>query len=85
LDLGGWAVDTPGVRQFQLWKIRPEEVEGLFPEMRAFVPLCVFPDCSHTHEERCAIKRAVESRLISERRYLSYLGMLQSAQEEWHH
>ena len=75
LEGGGWVVDTPGIRQFQLWDIRPEEVEGYFPEFRPFVPHCAFPDCTHTHEDRCAIKLAVERRQISERRYFSYLGM----------
>lgn len=75
LDFGGWVVDTPGIRQFQLWDIIPEEVEGFFPEFRPFVPLCAFPDCTHTHEERCAIKRAVERRQISASRYTSYLGL----------
>jgi len=82
LEVGGWAVDTPGVRQFQLWNIAPEEVEGFFPEMRPFVALCGFPDCTHTHEARCAVKRAMQVRQISERRYHSYLGMRQSAIEE---
>jgi len=77
LDLGGWVVDTPGIRQFQLWNIIPEEVEGFFPEFRPFVPLCGFPDCTHTHEERCAVKAAVRRRLISPRRYTSYLGLFQ--------
>ncbi len=75
LDDGGWVVDTPGVRQFQLWDILPEEVEGFFAEFRPFVPLCAFPDCSHTHEERCGVKRAVRRRLISASRYTSYLGL----------
>jgi ribosome biogenesis GTPase len=75
LDFGGWVVDTPGIRQFQLWDILPEEVEGFFPEFRPFVPLCAYPDCTHTHEDRCAIKRAVVRRQISEHRYASYLGM----------
>ncbi len=79
LNFGGWAVDTPGVRQFQLWNIRPEEVEGFFPEMRPFVALCAFPDCTHTHEEKCAVKRAVDRKQISERRFVSYLGMRASA------
>jgi ribosome biogenesis GTPase len=79
LDFGGWVVDTPGIRQFQLWDILPEEVEGFFPEFRPFVPLCAFPDCTHTHEERCAIKDAVARRLIGERRYISYLGMFTGA------
>jgi ribosome biogenesis GTPase len=75
LDFGGWVVDTPGVRQFQLWDILPEEVEGFFPEFRPYVPLCAYPDCTHTHEDRCAIKRAVTQRRISEHRYTSYLGL----------
>ena len=79
LDFGGWAVDTPGVRQFQLWNIRPEEVEGFFPEMRPFVALCAFPDCSHTHEERCAVKRAVARGQIGARRFHSYLGMFDTS------
>jgi ribosome biogenesis GTPase len=75
LDFGGWVVDTPGLRQFELWDIIPEEVEGFFPEFRPFVPLCAYPDCTHTHEDRCAIKRAVERRQISASRYTSYLGL----------
>jgi ribosome biogenesis GTPase len=75
LEAGGWVVDTPGLRQFQLWNIRPEEVEGFFPEMRPYVPLCAYPDCTHTHEDRCAVKRAVARGQISSRRYLSYLGL----------
>src|SRR5262249_38493192 len=75
LDFGGWVVDTPGVRQFELWDIIPEEVEGFFTEFRPFVHRCGFPDCTHTHEERCAIKRAVYRRQISAGRYTSYLGL----------
>jgi ribosome biogenesis GTPase len=75
LDFGGWVVDTPGVRQLQLWDVIPEEVEGFFAEFRPFVPLCAFPDCTHTHEKNCAVKKAVDRRLISMRRYHSYLGM----------
>ncbi|HTU17358.1 MAG TPA: ribosome small subunit-dependent GTPase A [Gemmataceae bacterium] len=75
LDFGGWVVDTPGVRQFQLWDLLPQEIEGFFAEFRPFVHLCGYPDCTHTHEDRCAIKRAVARRQISFSRYTSYLGM----------
>ena len=75
LNSGGWVVDTPGVRQLQLWDILPEEIEGFFPEFRPFVPGCDFPDCTHTHEEGCAVKRAVIRRQISVRRFHSYMGM----------
>jgi ribosome biogenesis GTPase len=82
LEFGGWVVDTPGIRQFQLWDIIPEEVEGFFPEFRPYVPLCAYPDCSHTHEDRCAVKRAVDRRQISASRYHSYLGLFTGAAEE---
>jgi ribosome biogenesis GTPase len=82
LELGGWVVDTPGIRQFELWDMIPEEVEGFFPEMRPFVHLCAFPDCTHTHEERCAIKRAVDRRQISLARYTSYLGMYTGSMDQ---
>jgi len=75
LDFGGWVVDTPGIRQFELWDLLPEEIEGFFAEFRPFVPLCGYPDCTHTHEDRCAVKRAVLRRQISMSRYTSYLGM----------
>jgi ribosome biogenesis GTPase len=82
LDFGGWVVDTPGIRQFQLWDIIPEEVEGFFIEFRPFVHLCAFPDCTHTHEERCAIKRAVRCRQVSLQRYVSYLGLFRGEETE---
>jgi len=82
LDFGGWVVDTPGIRQFALWNIRPEVVEGFFPEFRPFVPLCEFPDCTHIQEENCAIQRAVDRGQISVRRYHSYVGMFNGSQDE---
>lgn len=82
LDFGGWVVDTPGIRQFGLYDVMCEELEGFFPEFRPFVPLCVYPDCTHTHEDRCAVKRAVDRRQISATRYLSYLGMFEGREVE---
>jgi ribosome biogenesis GTPase len=35
LDMGGYIVDTPGIRQFQLWDIAPQEIAGLFRESRS--------------------------------------------------
>jgi ribosome biogenesis GTPase len=81
LDFGGWVVDTPGVRQLALWDTRPEEVEGYFPEFRPFISLCSFPDCTHIHEAGCAVKDGVARKLLSERRYHSYLGMFNGSAE----
>ena len=81
LGFGGWVVDTPGIRQFQLWDIIPEEVEGFFPEFRPYVHLCGYPDCTHTHEDNCAVKQAAALRYISQARYISYLGMYEGRLE----
>ena len=79
LDFGGWVVDTPGVRQLQLYDLRQGEVEGYFREFRPYVALCRFPDCTHTHEAGCAVRGAVARREISDRRYLSYVGLFRAA------
>ena len=52
LSGGGYVVDTPGIRQFQLWDVIPEEVAGFFRDLRPYVDRCKFPDCTHTHEDR---------------------------------
>ena len=82
LETGGWVVDTPGVRQLQLWDTRPEEVEMYFREFRPFIARCGFPDCTHTHETTCAVKDGVQRRFLSERRYMSYIGMFNGLDEE---
>ena len=75
LDMGGHVVDTPGIRQFQLWDIIPTEVIGFFRDLRPYVSLCQFPDCTHTHEANCAIKDAVADGALDARRYESYCQM----------
>ncbi len=72
---GGYVVDTPGMRQFQLWDVTPEEVAGYFRDVRPYVNLCHFPDCTHTHEDQCAVKDAVADGRLDERRYESYCSL----------
>lgn len=74
---GGGIVDTPGMREFALWK---DDSRGgladLYVEMRPHIGACRFGmDCSHSHEPDCAIKEAVESGEISPMRYESYLRL----------
>jgi ribosome biogenesis GTPase / thiamine phosphate phosphatase len=76
LEFDGWVVDTPGIRQLELWDVQPAEVEGYFVEFRSFVPLCKFPDCLHIVEEGCAVRQAVQQDLISQIRYESYLRLV---------
>ncbi len=73
---GGYVVDTPGIRQFRLWDVASEEVAGFFRDLRPYVSLCHFPDCTHTHEDGCAVKDAVADGQLDERRYESYCHLL---------
>ena len=83
LEFGGWVIDTPGIRQFELASHDTARVAGYFPEFRSLVYLCAFPDCSHTHERGCAIQRQVLRRQVSWKRYESYLGMIQKEAPPW--
>ncbi len=75
LSLGGYVVDTPGLRQFQLWDLIPAEVPGYFRDVRPFAGRCKFPDCTHTHERNCAVKDAVADGWLDARRYESMQQM----------
>jgi len=79
LDIGGYVVDTPGIRSFDLSPIPSGELEAYFVEFVDRVCRCKFPDCTHTHEIQCAIKDAVESGDIHPDRYESYLSLFQEA------
>ena len=78
LDAGGHLIDTPGIRQFQLWDIIAEEVAGFFRDIRPYVTACRFPDCTHTHEEDCQVKYAVADGRINVRRYECYCQIRES-------
>lgn len=75
LPFGGYVVDTPGIRQFTLWDFVPEEVPGYYRDLRPYESLCRYPDCTHTHEELCAVKDAVADGWLDLRRYESYLAL----------
>lgn len=74
---GGWVVDTPGIRQLELWDVGPAEIEGYYVEFRPYVPFCRFPDCSHLHEEGCGVRTAVRAGLVSRLRYASYCRIVE--------
>ena len=67
LPSGALVMDTPGLRELQIW----ESDEGLgraFDEIESLATQCAFSDCTHASEPRCAVLAAVEDgRLSSER------------------
>ncbi len=76
LDFGGMIIDTPGLRDLNLWNVDENDAAYLFPEMREYIGLCRFQrNCSHVHEPGCSIKEATESEKIDRRRYESYVKM----------
>lgn len=74
---GGAVIDTPGIRQFQLWDITAGEVAALMPDLRPYVSHCRYPDCLHINEDDCAVKDAVADARIDARRYDAYCHLLE--------
>jgi len=79
LQLGGWVVDTPGIRQFDLWNVIPAELDGHFPEFRPFVTRCEYPGCTHLDQEGCGVRQAVDEGWVDSQRYYSYRGIHQAS------
>lgn len=75
LKMGGHLVDTPGIRSFSMWDLVPAEVASWYRDVRPFVNRCRFPDCTHSHEEKCGVKDAVADNLLDLRRYESLLHL----------
>jgi ribosome biogenesis GTPase len=74
-------IDTPGVREFGLMDIEPNELSDYFYEFPEYNRKCTYSPCSHDHEPGCSVKKAVEDGKISEERYISYLNILESIRE----
>jgi ribosome biogenesis GTPase len=72
LEAGGYVVDTPGIRAFELCLTNPHELEAYYVEFVPRVPQCKFADCTHREEIGCAVKAAVESGDIHPERYESF-------------
>ena len=79
---GGAVLDTPGFRDYALWDLDPQELAAQFPDIREHLGACRFSDCLHREEPECAIAAAVEEGAIDPRRYYSYLGILESLEDQ---
>ncbi len=72
LEMGGFVVDTPGIREFGLAGLRRGDLASFYPEIAAAGRRCRFSDCSHLQEPGCAVKAAVAQGRVSPARYHSY-------------
>jgi len=76
LDETTFIIDTPGIKEWGLVDMEPQEISDYFPEMRDLRLNCKFgARCLHINEPKCAIKDAVEKKQIALSRYESYLSM----------
>ncbi len=66
-------IDTPGVREFGLWRLEPAELRTYFADFAQSAASCRFSDCSHVHEPACGVRAAVVAGSILPSRYETYL------------
>jgi ribosome biogenesis GTPase len=74
LPNGGLLIDTPGMRELQLWDVRAS-VHETFEDIAALAADCHFTDCRHRDEPRCAVKAAVDDKRLGVDRLDSYLRL----------
>jgi ribosome biogenesis GTPase len=71
LPRGGLVIDTPGMREIQLWDAAAG-LGGAFSDVEGFASQCRFRDCKHSREPGCAVKDAIATGRLSAERYDSY-------------
>jgi ribosome biogenesis GTPase len=70
LESGAWLLDTPGMRELQLWA-GEDALDAVFDDVTAVAAQCRFGDCSHRSEPGCAVREALESGSLAPERVRS--------------
>ena len=71
LPSGGLVLDTPGMRELQLWE-GDDSLQLVFDDIEALAARCFFSDCQHQDEPQCAVREALAAGEIDAGRYESY-------------
>jgi ribosome biogenesis GTPase / thiamine phosphate phosphatase len=66
---GALLVDTPGLRELQVWE---GDVDSAFADIAELAAQCRFNDCAHETEPDCAVQQALEAGVLDPERYSSY-------------
>ncbi len=83
IPLGDYEIiDTPGIREIEVFDIIPSELAFRFPEFIPFIGKCFYPSCLHRDEPECSIREAVKRGDIHEDRYSSYRRILKDIMEK---
>jgi len=72
---GGLIIDTPGMREIQLWE-GEEGLGELFDDIEKLTLECKFSDCKHESEPGCAVIAAIKRGEITAERFKSYRKLL---------
>jgi ribosome biogenesis GTPase len=72
LAVGGYVVDTPGMREVGAWGIATDELGACFPEFRPLLDQCRFDNCHHRSEPGCAVRAAAAAGIVDPDRLVSY-------------
>lgn len=83
LSIGGFIIDTPGIKGFGLIDISKEELYHFFPEIFKHSKDCRFYNCTHIHEPGCAVIKAVNDGDISPSRYINYVGIYEDENDKY--
>ncbi len=80
-DFGGSVIDTPGVREFAMIDVEKEEIQHYFPEIFKKGRECKYHNCMHINEPKCAVIAGLETGEVEETRYITYLKLMEEAEE----
>ena len=72
LPTGGIVLDTPGIRELQLWDA---DLEQTFGDVEEIARRCRFSDCNHDSEPGCAVRDALADGTLSRERWDSYVKL----------
>jgi ribosome biogenesis GTPase len=81
---GGLIIDSPGIREFGLQHVAPEDVAPGFKEFHPFIDHCKYRDCRHLVEQGCAVLAALEAGSISKERYDSFVNIVKDIDTKSH-
>lgn len=74
LPNGALLIDTPGMRELQLWE-GESAIDTAFQDVEGLAANCKFTDCQHRTEPGCQVQEAIANGELSEDRFQSYLKL----------
>jgi len=78
---GGAVIDTPGMREIQLWG-GEDGLDNAFSDISEIAKGCRFADCRHDAEPGCAVRKALEDRELNEKHFKSYQQLQREIQHQ---